>query len=312
MSTQNQDADMSPAEIEIMQSLAAGKVVAEQEAAVQAEQGDDESGEVVAEANEAPEGGEAEAPAEEAPAIEATPEPEQPKADAPYQVGDIAAMEAQRKELRNQEAEITDKIQAVRDQWSSGELSDDERDAQIKVLRTEAGELRDRQDEILQEVSAQRALANANAQREQAEQSSILRRIATGAAGVIDYSTPAIATQFDTQLQALSNDATWAAKSFAERAQKAHELVCVLNGKPPTAAPSPSPSPAAAPAPAPAPAARRDVPQTLGNIPAAGAAPVGNDFLAQFEGLSPDDAEAMLERLPKAARENAFRATVRG
>lgn len=56
----------------------------------------------------------------------------------------------------------------------------------------------------------------------------------------------------------------------------------------------------------------RDVPPTLGGIPAAGATPVGTDFISQFEGLDPDAAEAMLASLPPAARTNAFRATVRG
>ena len=309
------DADMSPAEIETLQARDAEQAVAQQEAA----QAERDAEALAAEAEETGQPAEAAAtqtqeedPAQAEPEqVEATQEQQEPQAPAPYQVGDIAAMETQRKALRDQEAEVGDKIQAVRDQWNQGDLSDDEKDAQIQALRSQASTLRDQQDELLQEVSAQRALASANAQREAADQTKVLVQIAKGAAGVIDYANPAVANQFDAQLSALAADAEWAGKTFAERAAKAHELVCVLNGK----APAPvAAAPAAATtnaAPA-APAAKRDVPPTLGGIPAAGATPVGTDFISQFEGLDPDAAEAMLASLPPAARTNAFRATVRG
>jgi len=309
------DADMSPAEIETLQARDAEQAVAQQDAA----QAERDAEALAAEAEETGQPAEAAAtktqgedPAQAEPEqVEATQEQQEPQAPAPYQVGDIAAMETQRKALRDQEAEVGDKIQAVRDQWNQGDLSDDERDAQIQALRSQASTLRDQQDELLQEVSAQRALASANVQREAADQTKVLVQIAKGAAGVIDYANPAVANQFDAQLSALAADAEWAGKTFAERAAKAHELVCVLNGKAPTpvaAAPAAATT-SAAPA---APAAKRDVPPTLGGIPAAGATPVGNDFLSQFEGLDPDAAEAMLASLPPAARTNAFRATVRG
>lgn len=312
MSTKHYDTDMSPAEIETLQARDAEQAVAQQDAA----QAERDAQALAAEAEETGQPAEAAATQtqEEDPAqaepdqVEAAQDPQAP---APYQVGDIAAMETQRKTLRDQEAEVGDKIQAVRDQWNQGDLSDDEKDAQIQALRSQASTLRDQQDELLQEVSAQRALASANAQREAADQTKVLVQIAKGAAGVIDYADPSVANQFDAQLSALASDAKWAGKTFAERAAKAHELVCVLNGKAPTpvaAAPAAATT-NAAPA---APAAKRDVPPTLGGIPAAGATPVGTDFISQFEGLDPDAAEAMLASLPPAARTNAFRATVRG
>lgn len=301
MSTKHYDADMSPAEIETLQARDAEQAVAQQDAA----QAERDAQALAAEAEETGQPAEAAAEAQDGASAQAEPEQveatQDPQAPAPYQVGDIAAMETQRKTLRDQEAEVGDKIQAVRDQWNQGDLSDDERDAQIQALRSQASTLRDQQDELLQEVSAQRALASANAQREAADQTKVLVQIAKGAAGVIDYADPSVANQFDAQLSALASDAKWAGKTFAERAAKAHELVCVLNGKAPT--------PVAA---APAPAAKRDVPPTLGGIPAAGATPVGTDFISQFEVLDPDAAEAMLASLPPAARTNAFRATVRG
>lgn len=303
MSTKHYDTDMSPAEIETLQARDAEQAVAQQDAA-QAER----DAEALAAATEGSAPVEGEQSTDQAPNQEAAEATQKDDGPAPYQVGDIAAMETQRKTLRDQEAEVGDKIQAVRDQWNQGDLSDDEKDAQIQALRSQASTLRDQQDELLQEVSAQRALASANAQREAADQTKVLVQIAKGAAGVIDYADPSVANQFDAQLSALASDAKWAGRTFAERAAKAHELVCVLNGKAPTPV-------AAAPAAASAtttPAAKRDVPPTLGGIPAAGATPVGTDFISQFEGLDPDAAEAMLASLPPAARTNAFRATVRG
>ena len=312
------DADMSPAEIETLQARDAEQVVAQQDV-TQAER-DAEALAAATEGGEAEPGTEATTTTEGAAPVDgeqstdqalsqdATEATQKDDGPAPYQVGDIAAMETQRKALRDQEAEVGDKIQAVRDQWNQGDLSDDEKDAQIQALRSQASTLRDQQDELLQEVSAQRALASANAQREAADQTKVLVQIAKGAAGVIDYADPSVANQFDAQLSALASDAKWAGKTFAERAAKAHELVCVLNGKAPTPVAA---APAAASATT-APAAKRDVPPTLGGIPAAGATPVGTDFISQFEGLDPDAAEAMLASLPPAARTNAFRATVRG
>lgn len=306
MSTKHYDTDMSPAEIETLQARDAEQAVAQQDAA-QAER----DAEALAAATEGSAPVEGEQSTDQAPNQEAAEATKKDDGPAPYQVGDIAAMETQRKTLRDQEAEVGDKIQAVRDQWNQGDLSDDEKDAQIQALRSQASTLRDQQDELLQEVSAQRALASANAQREAADQTKVLVQIAKGAAGVIDYADPSVANQFDAQLSALASDAKWAGRTFAERAAKAHELVCVLNGKAPTpvaAAPAAATT-NAAPA---APAAKRDVPPTLGGIPAAGATPVGTDFISQFEVLDPDAAEAMLASLPPAARTNAFRATVRG
>jgi hypothetical protein len=226
---------------------------------------------------------------------------EPPKPFVPVLEGKVPEnYDAQRKELRT-------KLTEARSKWSAGELSDEEFNA-IDNEVTEQIEV------LLMAKATADALASANEQIQRqaradqdAIEAAVIATIKAQAKGEgIDYAQPEMAKQFDNAASFLESTPKWAGKPFAEVAAEAHRMVLSLNGK--TAAPAPA---AAAPA-APAPAKPRDVPQTLAGLPAAGAPPIGNDMMASFNAITdPDEAEDMLERMPKAQREGLRRSTVR-
>lgn len=223
--------------------------------------------------------------------------------DAPrYELPDTASIADQRKALREQRAALDAK-------WLGGGLSDAERATQV-------GEIDDQLDELLKRATRAETLAEVNRQNAINDQARVIDSIRRdGAKAGIDYKPDGDAAgQFDTALQVLAARKDMAGKPFEDLAREAHRVVLALNGKlaaapatPPSAAPA-APAPAAAPAPKPA----REIPPTLGHMPAAARAPIANDFMSEFAGIDdPDRAEAMLENMPARQREALLRSTVK-
>lgn len=222
--------------------------------------------------------------------------------DAPrYELPETASIADQRKALREQRAAIDGK-------WLGGGLSDAERATQVC-------EIDDQLDELLKRATRAETLAEVNRQNAINDQVRVIDSIRReGAKAGIDYKPDGDAAgQFDTALQVLAVRKDMAGKPFEDLAREAHRVVLALNGKL-AAAPAPPPSAAApaAPAPAPAPKPARDIPPTLGHMPAAARAPIANDFMSEFAGIDdPDRAEAMLENMPARQREALLRSTVK-
>lgn len=224
--------------------------------------------------------------------------------DAPrYELPETASIADQRKALREQRAAIDGK-------WLGGGLSDAERATQV-------GEIDDQLDELLKRATRAETLAEVNRQNAINDQARVIDSIRReGAKAGIDYKPDGDAAgQFDTALQVLAARKDMAGKPFEDLAREAHRVVLALNGKlaavPAPAPPPASVAPAAAPA-APMPKPARDIPPTLGHMPAAARAPIANDFMSEFAGIDdPDRAEAMLENMPARQREALLRSTVK-
>jgi len=167
-----------------------------------------------------------------------------------------------------------------------------------------------RVDDSLEELTAQRTLQQANEQTRLAAQEAKLAAIAQAAKqdGSIDYSDPAAADEFNAALQFVASIKANAAMNFDRLADKAHTMVLAQRG---IVAPKPAAVAAPAVAAPPAPKVPRQVPPTLMGLPQAGAPPVGDDLMTQFSALDdPDAAEAMLERMPAARRDQLRRSTM--
>lgn len=222
--------------------------------------------------------------------------------DAPrYELPDTASIADQRKALREQRAALDAK-------WIAGAITDAERSEKVDAID-------DQLDDLLMQATRANTLADVNRQNAINDQVRVIDSIRRDGAKVgIDYKPDGDAAgQFDTALQVLAARKDMAGKPFEDLAREAHRVVLALNGKL-AAAPATSPSAAApaAPAPAPAPKPAREIPPTLGHMPAAARAPIANDFMSEFAGIDdPDRAEAMLENMPARQREALLRSTVK-
>jgi hypothetical protein len=226
----------------------------------------------------------------------------QPSDARRYELPDTASITDQRKALREQRAALDAK-------WIAGAITDAERSEKVDAID-------DQLDDLLMQATRANTLADVNRQNAINDQVRVIDSIRRDGAKVgIDYKPDGDAAgQFDTALQVLAVRKDMAGKPFEDIAREAHRVVLALNGKlaaaPPSvaAAAAPAPAPAAAPAPKPA----RDIPPTLGHMPAAARAPIANDFMSEFAGIDdPDRAEAMLESMPARQREALMRSTVK-
>lgn len=204
---------------------------------------------------------------------------------------------AKRAELRTKEAEIEKK-------WSAGELSDDERVAQL-------GAVRDESDQLLIAQTEARTLANINEQNARAANQAVIENLRKqGIAAGLDYKPGGEhAIEFDAQIKALATHDAWKGKTFAEAAAEAHRRVTAIFGKAPAPTPAAAAAPAADPA-KPAKPAKPAIPPTLGDLPAAGAPALGNGLMESLQGADPDEAEAMLARTPAREKEQLLRSTM--
>jgi SWI/SNF-related matrix-associated actin-dependent regulator 1 of chromatin subfamily A len=165
-------------------------------------------------------------------------------------------------------------------------------------------------------LQAQITLAEANAQTAaQAEASTVFALMdRSQRTGQLDYRADVTAQkQFDLALLMAEADPENAGKSFADLCETAHSAVLAMRGIAKAAAVTAAPAVAAVVAAPAAPAAPkpRDIPQTLVNLPAAAAVPVGNDFMTQFNAITdPDEADALLASMPKAQRQALMRSTM--
>lgn len=231
------------------------------------------------------------APAEEVPAkTEAAAEPEpapaaQPKPQA-FDVPDTAAMDTQRKALRDEKRDLTKK-------WSAGEVTDEEYADQVDALDDKLSTLVAAQTEAatLHRINAQNE-ARAKAEAEAAENQAMFATAqASKSAGLIDYGTNKVAAaQFDSLFAAAKIDPANAKLSAQQVVEKAHKAVLALNGL--AEAPKPKAEAAAPAAPAP-----RNVPPSIGGLPNASQTVVQDELLAQFNQLEGDDAERFMASL---------------
>lgn len=190
----------------------------------------------------------------------------------------------------------------IEEKWSAGEITDEQRVAQLDTLE-------EKRDAVLAEQARATTLAEINQQNAQkaeqarigAEDSAILALMAADEkadpAARLSYRTDASAQKdFDAALAAVKSSATHASKSPAEHVQAAHKMVMAMRGI--AAAPAPA---AATPAAAPAPKPPRDVPVGLGGLPNAGraAGDMGDDNFAKFSSLNGEAAERFLAGLPE-------------
>lgn len=227
------------------------------------------------------------APKVDQPAEQEAPEPFIPKFDATGPENYAEAKAALRQE----------KIEA-RQKWGTGDLSDDE------FAKVEAA-IDDRIEALQAEYLTAQALARANQQIQAQQQRETLAGIAAAAKrDGIDYADEALAIVYDTKLKAVKADEAFKGKSFAEIAQEAHARVAKLFGKGTTPA-------TGTPADGTKPNARANLPQTLGNLPAAAAPVLGDDLSQQFDAIDdPDLAEARWASMTAAQRNAMLRASL--
>lgn len=165
----------------------------------------------------------------------------------------------------------------------------------------------------LQELTKNATLHEANLQQERTRQQSALSEIAAdGTKHGIDYTDPGLAALFDTKMRTLAATPEMAGKSASDIYRATHTEVLKLFGKTAAApAPAPAPTPAAAATPAPAPAPKPQIPPTLGQMPNAAPVDIGNDLTNTIMSMdNPDEAEAMMARMPAAQRTSVLRATM--
>jgi len=229
-----------------------------------------------------------------------------------YTTDDAAKIADDAKALRDQKIAARAKTFDVDAKWLSGELSDEERRAEIGKINTEIDTLDDQLSDLVRQQTRAETLAEATRQQTEREQVALLGKIAQlGKEAGLDYATPEVAEQFDLALNMILAKG---GKTYAQAAQQAHKTVLALNGiaaTPQAAAPAQAPADATRPAPA-----DRKPPQapvTLANAPRAGAAQVGQDAISQMNALTdPDAMEDMVASMPARQREALFRSTVRG
>jgi hypothetical protein len=218
------------------------------------------------------------------------------QAPVQYQTPDARDWAKERKTLRDQKADIDKR-------WSDGDLSDEDRAAQI-------GALDDKLDDLTAEKTRTETLAEINRQNALNAEKEILARVSTEGSKVgIDYKLEANYKPFDALLNAVAIDPNNAKMTYAEMTQRAHELLCMSRGiKAPAATPAP-PAPAAAPTPA-APAPRPNIPPTLHSMPNASVPPVQDEALNALDAADPDQAEALLASMNPAQKNALFYATM--
>lgn len=207
----------------------------------------------------------------------------------------------QRKTLR-------DEISGARNKWSSGELSDDEFTAIESAAQDKLEALMiEHTTAVALQKANQQIQAQARADIERAEKVVIDAIRLQGKDAGIDYADAALAKQFDGALGFVEASPQWANRTFADQAAEAHRMVLTMHGKAPAPTATPAAQAAATEKPAPK---QRDVPRTLAGLPTAAASPVGNDLMTTFGAVSdPDEAEAMLERMPAAQRSALLRSS---
>jgi hypothetical protein len=154
------------------------------------------------------------------------------------------------------------------------------------------------------DLVANRTLARANQEAEAHRQAtlhadlqtSIGALMAASKGAALDFNTDMKAQkQFDTALRALAGDDDNTNQPPKWFVDEAHRMVKAMRGV--VDAPV-----VKAATPAPAPVVKREVPVTLGGLPAAAPNAIGSDLRSQFALLEGEEAEEFLERLPPAQR----------
>jgi len=196
-----------------------------------------------------------------------------------------------------QKAALREEKRALREQWSNGDLSDDE-------FASKEAEWEDKYEALQRDYLTSQALATANAQIQAQQNTKVLKAIADGAAKQgIDYGDEAVAMVYDQKLAQVRNDAEFAGKSFAKQAAEAHARVAKLFGKattPPTNTPADGAKPDK----------RSQIPPTLSNMPAAAAPNLNQDPASDDLDMDPDLAEARWAQMPTSKRTAVLRATL--
>ena len=315
MYTQQEIASMTAAEQEMARSMNAAEEAGEDP--FKDDDVDSEGG-ATDEAAEIP-GDNTEAAAEEPAAVEeepsATDEPAAAAAEEPAAAAEEPAVEEPADPpptLRGEApADLNEQIKAlrikraeVRKQWSSGEIDDDQLDALEGPIEDQIYALRE-------QATVARTLETANAQFAHQQAMSHIETIRqAGLKAGLKYEVSEDGKtigedvqQFNRQLNALTSDPTWAAKSFASRANEAHRITALLAGK--TAAPARTATaqitvPATSKVGKPTAAA----PATLRDVPSASRANEGeSDLESQWKSASGPLADKLWARLTPAQQE---------
>lgn len=200
---------------------------------------------------------------------------------------------------RDYQAELTTlsaKEDEIEKAWSSGELTDEQRAAQLKEVRTEIRSIE--REQIREETKAE-----LNQQAILSSQKKVLARMAINskAAGELDYGDQATASAFDAMFKAVRADPANKDLSYAQRVEKTHNALCAARGITRKAVAAP------ATAPAPAPAAARTPPQapvTLRGVPNAAVSNTGGsrvEAIGKLTGQAYQEAFAKLSPAEKAA-----------
>lgn len=164
----------------------------------------------------------------------------------------------------------------------------------------------------LEQLTKNITLHDMNEQAERQRQTDTLAAIRDSATKVgIDYADAGIAALFDAKLRTVATQPDMQGRSASDIYQATHKEVLKLFGKDVALAPTPAPAPAPAVATAPAPAPKPTIPPTLGAMPNAAPVNVGQDLTNTIMSMdNPDEAEAMMSRMPANQRESVLRATM--
>lgn len=189
--------------------------------------------------------------------------------------------------------------------WQAGDLDDaayqgkvSDLDDQMLALATEQARA-----ETVKQINEQN-LRDATEKAAKAE-NEVLAVIAKAskAANLIDYSADTLAAEtFDALFTIAKRTPANAGKSLKDIAGEVHESMLTMRGLKPTAAPAAAGDKKAAP---------RNMPPTLGDMPAAAAQPVGQALSEQLDQITdPDVLEARWAALPQAQRSAMLRETM--
>lgn len=236
-------------------------------------------------------------------AVAATPETEPEVTEAPAQAlpAQPAEFEVEAKDYAAERLAIRTEKKELLTKWSDGGLSDEEYAAAVDLADEKLSTLVAEQTRAatLADINAQNARAAAQqvANAENAAMQAVA--LASKSAGQIDYGTDTVAcAQFDALHQAAKLDPANATLTAQQVAQKAHAAVLAIRG---IAAPAATAQTAKA---------KPVIPQTLANLPAAAATPMGNDLANELMGMDPDEAEARWASMSAAKREQELRSTL--
>jgi hypothetical protein len=260
---------------------------------------------------------EAPAPAPEAAAAPVEPPAEPPAAaeEAPelpreVDIPDPILVQVQDpKKLADAREAAEAKIDDIEKKWSANELTDDERNAQMKAARRELTA-------AVSAEAANQARIETNAANAEQQQRRVIDGIVKIAKteGSIDYAKDAKAEgQFNRALQVLYADPDSKGKSFAAISLEAHRMVCAMRGVTPKVAPAPAPvaaptppKPAAAPAPAKAartPVDKSLIPPTLSRVPPAADATISGDEFSHLANLDGAELEKAVTKMTAEQQE---------